>query len=111
MSRFWNHYAQANDDVRNKLIDEAWFERQTGATPFQDDVAMMQSRAQEEPEPPPDPEHEQVYGRDPEQTETADLYGQDISAPEGEAASDRAFYGYDALDAPEHDEPDIEPER
>ena len=108
MSRFWNHYAQANDDIRNKLIDEAWFERQTGATPFQDDVARMEER-EREPDPPPpppepDPEREALYGRDTEQPEGSDLYGEAQETP----ADERSFYGYDALDAPEQDGPDME---
>ena len=105
MSGFWNHYAQANDDIRNKLIDEAWFERKTGATPFQDDVAGMEARAEKEPEPPePDPERDALYGRDAQQPEGSDLYGENREAP----ADERSFYGYDALDAPEQDEPDLE---
>lgn len=44
MSRFWEHYARVNDDVRAELIDRAWFGRHMKETPMQDDIARIEGQ-------------------------------------------------------------------
>jgi hypothetical protein len=125
-SPFWQHYAQANDDIRTKLIDEAWFQSKTGGSKaFQEDVQAMAERERRAPRPEPDPMRE-FYGRPPAPARTQEVYGADpettaegpdIHGNQTVASNPRSLYGYDALDAPEPDihgnkaETDIEPDR
>lgn len=113
MAGFWQHYAQANDDIRTELIDRAWFDRRVGANAMENDVQSMQQRgdvhgteaetqdqgmqgfygepaaSQEDdlaPGQAPDDPAQAFYGNTPEQSQSAQLYG------------------YDALDDPEEDQ-------
>lgn len=102
----WHQYAKANDDIRNKVVEEGWFGQKTQDNSFQQDVNAMEARAGQDihgnsAQPPHNPD------TDP----NAALYGQ--AQPENDMD---AFYG---RDDPESDprqalygpEPEPEPEQ
>lgn len=41
-SSIWKWYAEVNDDIRNKVIEEGWSGRQTEASTFQNNVAAQE---------------------------------------------------------------------
>jgi len=125
MSGFWDHYAQANDDIRSQLIDRAWFNQRFPSNAMQTDVHSMARDEQSQDvnsfygdvhshqgdtqnfygqpaetahQPEMSDDYKAVYGEDPQHSEAADIYG-NSEAPEEMQAND--LYGYDALDEEE----------
>lgn len=83
MSKFWDHYAKANDDIRSELVDKAWFQQRTGSTAMQDDVQAQKAantHGNQEGETAAvvdtsglgTPEHQQVHWTDEETTANPD---------------------------------------
>ncbi len=114
-ARWW---ANVNDDVRSKVIDEAWFD-QKGSTAMRDnvnatigshDAAVDQSAWGQLPEADHAADHEPsegFYGNDHmEHGASSDLYGRDAS--EGAEASD--LYGQNADTSGVEAEPYKDPE-
>lgn len=92
MAGFWQHYAQANDDIRTELIDRAWFDRRVGSNAMESDVQAMQQSGRE---PDPASQEEELVQDDP----AASLYGEAPSQSES-----AQLYGYDALEEDDQDQ-------
>ena len=121
MSKFWQHYARANDEIRTELVDKGWFERKTGSTAFQDHVREQEASSagrgadaegrhpaaeslygRDASPAPDDPSFQAVYGRNPpEQGRAGDLYGRDAGNERTDSPARQTGYGYDALEEPE----------
>jgi hypothetical protein len=113
MAGFWQHYAQANDDIRTELIDRAWFDRRVGNNAMEKDVQTMQQSGDIHGQGPEaqgqtvqgfygEPAASQEDALEPEQSQddpAAALYGE----PDTQTESAQ-LYGYDALDDEDQDE-------
>jgi hypothetical protein len=99
MAGFWQHYAQANDDIRTQLVDRAWFDQRVGSNAMESDVQSMRQSSD-------------LYGQGQE-AHDQNLDGPEVAQDGQQEASDPAealygdapdqndaaqFYGYDALD-------------
>lgn len=83
MSRFWGWYAQVHDDVRQKVVDEAWFGRREQDNPMERDVGAMEANTEQQNDMEPSDYGRELYGpAQAQEAEAADLYGQD--SPEQE---------------------------
>lgn len=91
--RAWQEYARANDDLRNKLVDEGWFNRPSYDQSFERDVHGQEMKAAGPGyEPQPDP-HEGTVWADQEG------WNAHYANPNGDTARDAAheFYGQDHM--------------
>lgn len=88
MSKFWAAYASVNDDVRHKLVEEAWFGRRTTGDIDHKDMPAL-APVPEEREPV-----NNFYG-DSARAETAagDLYGGPVPTAPAPASDVGSFYG------------------
>lgn len=100
MPSIWEHYAEANDDIRHQLIDRMWFQDRMARHPSMKSDVMRMEAAEPEGETidfadqvQQTQEFAELYGHPPEQSESTDIWGHTESQTTGEPG-----YGYDALD-------------
>ena len=103
MSGFWKHYAQANDDIRNELVDRAWFNQRAVSSDMYQNVQEMEAK-----ESLAEPEYNQIYVQDrAHQGEALDAqieeeqHFKEVYGESQEQTEAQALYGYDALDEEE----------
>ena len=97
MPSIWEHYAQANDDIRHQLIDRGWFQdRMARNGAMEQDVDANGWRR----EPPETPKLEELYGtvqsQDPDMPEALQQSGMNEGTdqnPEAMKDAIEAFYG------------------
>ena len=76
MSAFWKHFESARDDVRHKLVEEAWFGRQVTGDTAGTAENQAAGPGTEAPEPSKETRHtlyEETWGKAPTH---AEIYGQ-----------------------------------
>lgn len=88
----WQEYARANDELRNKLVDEGWFSQPSNDQSFQRDVHGQEVRANELSAAQPDPHQGTVWG-------DQEGWNAHYEHPNGETTRDaaREFYGQDHM--------------
>lgn len=105
----WRHYAQAQDDLRHRLVDQAWFGQHHRDHAVEADVHRMERK---EPEPPP-PDPERNRPPDPNGLEGIGTRGDETSNWEAVKSAAHARYEQDQeagvwdQEAPEPLDPDL----
>lgn len=94
MSKFWEHYARVNDDIRTELIDKGWFEGRMESSPAMQ--KNVQSMANQQQEPTREDLYPTVQSQDaitPEAIRGAGIHAGTDQNPEATKATVEDFYG------------------